>query len=458
MNIALLRALVRLGGGGFLPETIAYKTRVEADGGLVINIRYVDFIFRKIKELDISTSGIVGFSALGGIKLSGYRVVKRYNLFGTIDEIPFGSDNQYAFGYYSGRYLKSNNNYPLVNTRPIIPAITLPTYIDAFITGYFRDAFSLSQGAIADDKCFLFFGSNNPSWYVQRGGSSVYNYADGVADWGKNTLITSRFIYNATNRKYYKNGVEQSNGTLHGGLRANSDNTADVALFRWANARYGSGLHKDLFIFSQLDKSKSDAFESFLMSKNTATLCNILIDGDSQSVAYNGASLSYGEALDTNLSTNGKDALITNAAVAGQTSAQLLSNYQTHVDDYYNAGISDNVAVILIGVNDPGYGVTVPQIQTNINNAVAISNAKGFRTFVCTQRACNVTYSTIQALNTSIRNNAASNNYTVIDIANDSRWNFDGAQNNTDYYMADKIHLTDLSHQIFGELIYNAVK
>lgn len=68
-------------------ETIAYRDRVELDGGVVIDLDYVDSVYKKLKELSLLTNLVHWSSVNAGIKKdsAGY-VSKLYSLDGASNE------------------------------------------------------------------------------------------------------------------------------------------------------------------------------------------------------------------------------------------------------------------------------------------------------------------------------------------------------------------------------------
>lgn len=81
--------------GGLLPETKAYRDRVEADGGVVIDLIYVDAIFRKLKDMGVYNNLLHWVSAKAGVKKDASNYIsKLYSLIDGTDETQLTGANQ----------------------------------------------------------------------------------------------------------------------------------------------------------------------------------------------------------------------------------------------------------------------------------------------------------------------------------------------------------------------------
>jgi lysophospholipase L1-like esterase len=443
-----------------IPETIFYKNRVEADGGIINDIIYTNNIFKKIKELNISTSGIIGLSTLAGIKYSGSTIEKRYNLFSTNDEIQDTPSLRYSYiddDYFYGKSAMFDES-----KCGKISSLTLPTYIDVFLVGSFSKQWMIEHSPNASaNQGFNFWGGKVfNAWYVRRTSSqstSVQSY-----EWGVGRCV-NRFIYNNTNNKYYRNKI-QITGTTSGSIQPNSNITNQLNIFSRNQVEHFSlGRNKDIFIFSELSKTNSDLFEDYLYSTINSDLktdINLLTDGDSLSLDWLTATTSYPSELISNMLTTGKT-ILNNVAVAGQksdNSTGMLVNFQSHLDSTFNSSMTNNICIIQIGINDMLASVSVNTIYNNIITAVNLANIKGFKTFVITNRLiANASVTTsIQQLNNLILNNSVVSGYTAIDIASYIGWNTFDKTSDTNYYV-DGLHLTNKAHRIVAKLVYDVI-
>lgn len=211
---------------------------------------------------------------------------------------------------------------------------------------------------------------------------------------------------------------------------------------------------------------------SYKNYQHSLTYCNLLFDGDSLFTAYNDTSGVTIPDLVNKYITSVNTKYYSNQAVAGQTSTQLLSNLQTHLDATYQPGYT-NLFVMLIGANDLATAGNVNTLSANILSAVAAANAKGFNSLVCTllpNQSTNISpgdwprlHDEILAINTLIRNNADANNYDVIDLYNNTIFNNYDAPATYSVspwmmYATDKIHYLQAGKHEIGKAILEFIK
>lgn len=122
---------------------------------------------------------------------------------------------------------------------------------------------------------------------------------------------------------------------------------------------------------------------------------------------------------------------------------------------FYNPRRKANLLTIECGVNDYVQGNTAAQAYTGITNLVSAAKAAGYEVIVATLTdSCHIYLGGAEttfraALNTSIKNGAASNGYTVADYAANANIGVDGASQNTTYFQTPEagcatggVHLT----------------
>jgi hypothetical protein len=453
-----------------LSETLLYKKMVEADGGIINDLNYVNNILKFCKNNNINSSGLVGLSTRAGIKITDNKIVKRYNLFSTAHEIQTDTAKQYLYNI-TDVTLNNKPSANVTNKTSNIAGLVLPTWIDVFLTGNFQAPAGLMMehgtNVLSVNGNYL-HQNYGYTWAVRR--TTVDNGGNAtVTNWGLDKMI-ARWIYNDDRAELYKNRnliLSGRNGTLI----ANSNTTNTLNLFSRNNGAAFScnGTTADFFIFSKLNKTISDDFEYLLVDSITPKIpysINILTDGDSLSYAYAGATTDYPTELKT-LLMGAKMRILTNDAVPGQNSDDMKINYQAHLDAAYNLSYQKNISIIWIGANDLISGKNENYIYANIINLVNASNAKGFKTYVIHNRPMKPagytagqwdTFWTIsQALNILIDNGQIENNYISIPITTNAAFNGLVDADNTTYYLNDKVHSTNLGHKLIAQLCYNTI-
>jgi lysophospholipase L1-like esterase len=183
----------------------------------------------------------------------------------------------------------------------------------------------------------------------------------------------------------------------------------------------------------------------------------IVCDGDSVTGGYG---LAAGQSYPSQLSALlGVPWVVVNKGVGGQTCAQMESDASTDVDPLYSAtNNADNVLIAFAGTNDiysnsdtsDAATTTIGRVETYCGNR----QAAGWRVLVGTllPRGDFPGTSTLpadkethhearrQAVNTSLRANWSTYADRLIDFAADTRIGDDGDEDDTTYYLADKVH------------------
>jgi len=122
---------------------------------------------------------------------------------------------------------------------------------------------------------------------------------------------------------------------------------------------------------------------------------------------------------------------------------------------FYNPRRRTQIITLECGVNDWIHGNTAAQAFTGITNFVTSAKATGYTVFVATLTdSCHIFEgggeTTFRAaLNTSIRNGAAGQGYTVVDYASNANIGADGASESATYFQTGEpgctgggVHLT----------------
>lgn len=189
---------------------------------------------------------------------------------------------------------------------------------------------------------------------------------------------------------------------------------------------------------------------------------NFLCDGDSLTYGY-GGTISYPTYLMSKFSSP----IMHNVAVNGQTSNDLLTNYQSHLDNYYKIGCK-NIATIMIGTNDVYQSIDINTTLSNIITAVSAARTKGFsKIFVNTilpfytggnnQALFDTWWAGVQSLNNLIRNNATAHGYIVCDLAADSKYNYQNAVYDTSIYSSDLVHQINAGYSHISDIMYQKI-
>jgi hypothetical protein len=112
-----------------------------------------------------------------------------------------------------------------------IVSCTLPTFIYVCVGAQATNAlpFFIEQTAnAASNDGFWFYGSSSSTWNFHR--SSAGHLAAGVVNWAGSSPMVGELAYNGTGT-YWLNGTSQSNGTISGTARSDSNVTAALNLF-----------------------------------------------------------------------------------------------------------------------------------------------------------------------------------------------------------------------------------
>lgn len=177
-RIVNYRFFPSVAGPTYEPETPAYRDRVLADGGEVIDLDYVDSVYKKLKELSLLSSLKHWTSARAGVRKdsAGY-ISKVYSLDGVNDGVqttgaaqPLYSSTGYVFdGTDDGlaaAYHSSLN----------VPNITLKAKVNfSSLTGY-REMISRERPfSFRTHESTVQFAVNNGAWHIIGGGTVALN-------------------------------------------------------------------------------------------------------------------------------------------------------------------------------------------------------------------------------------------------------------------------------------------
>ena len=169
---------------GLSLQTIAYRDRVIADGGTIVDLAYVDSIYKTLNNKGILSSLKVWISPNCGVKISAGKVTKLYNLLGSYDAEQSDSAKQATTATNS----RFNNKYTLslsAGQSYYIANLPLPTYIDGFVA--FRTIPTATAYMILEHGVNA--GTNDGFQYLPQQGrygcrrSGALHFINRVTDW-----------------------------------------------------------------------------------------------------------------------------------------------------------------------------------------------------------------------------------------------------------------------------------
>lgn len=205
-------------------ETLAYKTRVEADGGTVINIGYLDDFIKDAKNKGYYDSLLVAVDVNWGVKKNANnKVLKLYDLFNRMYDYSTPYYTDYAqsdtsqspsfvpnkLGSMGGIKFDGNNDIMIITTAT--GSNNVPQPLTTFNT--------VELIASIDGKRYIDNGSNPIIFSSSSGKVWMFNggvLLDGTAiSTGTPYLFAN--IFNATNSKFYRNNTLNNSGDAGSG-------------------------------------------------------------------------------------------------------------------------------------------------------------------------------------------------------------------------------------------------
>lgn len=204
-------------GGSYEIETLAYKTRVEADGGEVININLLNDFIKEAKEKGYYDSLLCCIDANFGVKKNANnKIIKVYDLFQKIrrDANYYSNDYSQSDTSKSPSYipLDQNNlsgmrfygiNDVLVVTHPEF-INTIPQPLTAFVT---IKIYGAAGNFVDNGSGRIIFGLSGGKLYIYNG--SLLNAATSYVT---NTPYIYAGVFNSTSSKIYINNSVNSTG------------------------------------------------------------------------------------------------------------------------------------------------------------------------------------------------------------------------------------------------------
>lgn len=437
--------------GGYRADTLAYKSRVEADGGIVVDIDYVDSIFTLIASQGIYTSGRVWCSPNAGIKKNvSDQVSKIYNLFGSLDAVQ-ATTGSMPIHYTGGSLWSKKAWFGGVSKGITIPNLILPTYVDVLF--YFDRSSghwdSYHGRATSTDDGFQLY--NGGKFTMCRGGSehvsNYYTWNEG--DFCNKTLISAK--YNATLGKpsIWVNGAFYAPVSNTGTIRENTLTTRDLKLWTTSNCPEAA---TDYVIFDSLPDANFNAIYNFVT--NTYAGTRIICDGDGNVSGFGLSSNMYAfpETLRTLIKNDPaftKGVSVYNKGGAGNSLVAQVSQLATTVNPLCRAG---NIYVTF-NYRIPYAGMTKEQVYASTKDLVLTQTALGFKVVVLTAINHNATYKPAYSteypwINTQIKTDLATYpNVYVCDIGDRAEFQ---DYNNTTYYQANGLDLTSTGHALIA--------
>lgn len=148
-------------------DTQAFRTRVLADGGSIVNISYVDRFIRKCKELGIWTSLKSAPDINFGVKMSGESIIKAYCIKG----LDYSGSTAVANNVSGGKNMLEMVNHDFKSASPLGIAGGLP-----------RHFINIFRHTIAENKNIAGYGLSNSgaAWDMLTYNGTVILHAVGT--------------------------------------------------------------------------------------------------------------------------------------------------------------------------------------------------------------------------------------------------------------------------------------
>jgi hypothetical protein len=234
------------------PEYVTYRTRVELDGGIIIDSTYTNNIIKNLKLHNIYDDGLVWISPNSGIKKDvNNKITKAYNLFGTNDAVQTDTSKAPIF---ASNYASFNNSnaWKITNRRFQIANIIIPLYIHTFGVFNTSAAAIIEHGPNANTSDGFVLYTTNSSIFFRR--TSVLSFV-GSANWAVGQVciaggdIRQGFFRNMLN---YSDGVEFGVNSF-----SDTDVTNTLNIYSRNNASvFSTGYAADYVLFKNNNKTE----------------------------------------------------------------------------------------------------------------------------------------------------------------------------------------------------------
>jgi lysophospholipase L1-like esterase len=185
---------------------------------------------------------------------------------------------------------------------------------------------------------------------------------------------------------------------------------------------------------------------------------NIVFEGDSLTFG-SGATYSYPQQLMRKVTATCAG---TNVATSGHT-IDTMTAEGAAVDALRSSGHRQNVLCFYGGTNNLAGAETATTVYNKIVAYCQARRAAGWRVIVCTMLPASATgyaadyYAKRNAVNASIRASWSTFADGVADIGANATIGPDGAELNTTYYAADRVHMVDAGYAIMADIVLAAV-
>lgn len=342
--------------------------------------------------------------------------------------------------------------------------LTIPAGLAVSTQGFSVAMAYASGGGLLNFNSLLGIGTQINIWWEKYTGvlqgSSTFTGGDKKKFTPRAGQADSFILSGDASGKYMRlNGNDQSttaysSATTSGGYIGGSSVVAASSIEVFAYVVYGSTL-------SAGDKDSIDTAFAKTFKTNQPRTSKIIYDGDSITAGYTIGSYLYGWPRVVS-SILGQTLSVVNVAVPGSTINTCYAQ-RAQVTGRYDSAFAKNVSVIFGGTNDiegrasgtiAGYGATV--FSTYTLTYIQAMQAAGFsKVLVGTAIARTFTGSSTDkseketerlAYNQLIRDNAAANNYVVIDFAGLAQMS--DSTNAT--YFVDGVHPTRTGYNVMG--------
>jgi lysophospholipase L1-like esterase len=252
--------------------------------------------------------------------------------------------------------------------------------------------------------------------------------------------------------KFYYEGVLVGTDTTHAGAWAGSVGGAQLGT-------YAAVFQGNLGPTAIYTTTNSDAFVTTLATvpgRITNMMSHIVCDGDSLTLGLQNGATPYPSQLQDLLNPVLWD--MRNFGVSGQTLTNMLSDVTTQVDVWHNSIRPREIVILWGGSNDIADGATAAAVENSIQTYCSGRKAAGFSVIACDilprtgigggQETVRTTVNTWLSTNYPSFADGFANLATNASLSN---------YNDTNYFNADKTHLTTAGYAVVAGSVYAVI-
>ena len=433
------------------PETLAYKERVEADGGVVNDITSVNLAFKDAKKNNYLNNITAAYSPEWGIKLVSGKVARLYSITGELFDLV--QDNVakrmtlIENGIGNKRTIKNTaltvgmgRAFALIQPSSVISILNQNTYA---ANAYILDG-------IPANKAALLQGTGGIYPIVSLGAGASWRPSSYILDINTFRIVSASFA--GVSSELMINNKYPNIGDL--GL-GNADG------FQFGNNIYGSSISEfsTTYILNTADTVIKTKIKLFI-NKSIQVFGgkpNVIYDGDSQTWSVIGSTdySTYPSLCTPQLSM---PVDYYNYGVSGQ-SITGANNLKIRYTEVYDSTVT-NVIVVWYGTNDIALGGQTAVAALNAYKSYCLYlKTAGYKVIVLTalprtDAGIAVDYETKRlSFNSNIVSDWATFANCLVDTGSESNIGITGASTNTDYYSTDLVHLNRAGRVIVANMV-----